>query len=230
MKESLLNQLKNIPIQDNYEDYFKNIAKNMFMNYCLKKGDDTFYFTSLEFYFCHNDHFDIITYPRNTSAGQWFFHQSGVDLAFESYYTNKSVFNYKPIVSIEDKYAYGGILIKEVVKKGGSMCLKGPCITMWELFDMIDAFPFDLSKEEGIKVSVKNWPYISKSEGFGNVDPTSLARELRLDDTDDIKKKFNDINKQIFENKISQIRENDFEKSVKKMYRFEISKDYYDYR
>ena len=230
MKESLLNQLKNIPIQDNYEDYFKNIAKNMFMNYCLKKGDDTFYFTSLEFYFCHKDHFDIITYPRNTPAGQWFFHQSGVDLTFESYFSNNSLFNYKPIVSINDKYAYGGILIKEVVKKGGSMRLKGPCITMWELFDMIDAFPCDCCKEKGIKVSVQNWPYISESEGFGNVDPISLARELRLDNTDDIKKKFNDINKHIFENKIDKKRENDFEKSVKEMYRFEISKDYYDYR
>ena len=111
MKDILLTQLKNIPIQDRYEDYFKSIAKNMFMNYCIKKGDETYYFTSLEFYFCHNNHFDMITYPRNTEAGQWFFHQSGVDLTFKSHFTNNSKFSYKPSVSLKDDYAYGGILI-----------------------------------------------------------------------------------------------------------------------
>ena len=36
MKDILLTQLKNIPIQDRYEDYFKSIAKNMFIPTLVK--------------------------------------------------------------------------------------------------------------------------------------------------------------------------------------------------
>ena len=232
MKESLLNQLKNIPIQDCYEDYFKSIAKNMFMNYCIKKGDETYYFTSLEFYFCHNNHFDMITYPRNTEAGQWFFHQSGVDLTFKSHFTNNSKFSYKPSVSLKDDYAYGGILIKEVVKKGGDTWLKGPSITMWELFDVINAFPIDYCRKDNkqVIVNVQNWPVIAMSEGFDNIEPKSLKRVLRLNDNESINKKFQNLNKDIYNSKLDIKKINEFNSFVLKDYRFEISKDYYDYR
>lgn len=40
--------------------------------------------TDIEFYLYTSSHKDIITYPRNSEAGQCFFHSSGVDISFES--------------------------------------------------------------------------------------------------------------------------------------------------
>lgn len=228
MKEDVINQLKKVPLNNCYEGYFYSIAKNMFENYCIKKGEDIYYFTSLEFYFCHKNHFDMITYPRNTEAGQWFFHQSGVDLTFESHFSNLSKYNYKPIVSVKDDYAYGGILIKEVVKKGGKLELKGPCITMWELFDVINAFSVNVNNQNVI-IS-KNWPVITESEGFPVRNLKSMKRVLRLDTDEAITKKFKSLNKYIFKNAIPQSEEDKFKETVLKKYCFEVPRDHYDHR
>ena len=47
----------------------------------------------IEFYWFSKNHKDTITYPRNCNAGDWFFHNSGVDLAFDSYVSTFSVPN-----------------------------------------------------------------------------------------------------------------------------------------
>ena len=223
--ENLIDQLSNISLIENYDNYFKGIAKNMFENYCIKKGEDIYYFTSLEFYFCHKNHFDMITYPRNAKAGQWFFHQSGVDLTFNSHFFNLSKYNYTPIVSIDNDYAYGGILVKEVVKQGGAKQLKGPCIAMWELFDKINAFPIKIDSKP--MVDVANWPVIIESKGFDDIEPVSRERVLRLENEEKITKKFRSLNKDIFNNVIPYEAENSFKKIVKKNYRFEVPVEYY---
>lgn len=63
---------------------FLEIATELMAGYCIKKGGDLYEFCELEFYLYAPFHRDIITYPRNAEAGDWLFHNSGVDLCFGS--------------------------------------------------------------------------------------------------------------------------------------------------
>lgn len=81
--ESLLQQLKGINIKSP-QDSFPDIAKNLMRNYIIKKGQKRFAIVEIEFYLFSKDHPDYITYPRKMDAGRWFFHQSGVDLTFQT--------------------------------------------------------------------------------------------------------------------------------------------------
>ena len=75
--------LSNVEI-NNIEQRFEEIAKHLFQGYCIKKGNDQYKLLEIEFYYYTKDFEDIITYPRNVSSGKWFFHDSGVDITFES--------------------------------------------------------------------------------------------------------------------------------------------------
>ena len=70
------------------------------------KKDVKYNISEIEFYYYGEGHQDRHTYIRNTNAGSWFFHGSGVDLAFQT---------------IEDKEkgtltSFGGILIRSIIK------------------------------------------------------------------------------------------------------------------
>jgi hypothetical protein len=103
----------------NANERFTEIAKELFCNYEIKKGDKTYDFVELEFYYYSDKHKDIMTYPRNTVAGEWFNHRSGVDITFKS---EKKV--HAEATSVKDEIAEnvfgGGILIKSIQEKGSS--------------------------------------------------------------------------------------------------------------
>lgn len=68
-------------------------------------GGDNYTFVEIEFYYHDDKKFDSpiynCTYPRSRDAGKFFWHNSGVDICFESK---------------EDKGFFGGILIRSLMK------------------------------------------------------------------------------------------------------------------
>ncbi|MBP1629584.1 MAG: peptidylarginine deiminase-like enzyme [Bacteroidetes bacterium] len=133
--------LSNVDI-NNIELRFQKIAELLFQEYCIKKGNDQYKFLEIEFYYYTKDFEDIITYPRNVSNGKWFFHDSGVDITFDS--------KCKDIDCSCDKRKpnedyFGGILIRSLLKNDKEL-ITGPLKCSWSLFDFIDAF--SLEKED----------------------------------------------------------------------------------
>lgn len=126
-KTELINRLSlsNCPKkQADFFDYFKEIA-DLLMNKCvISKGSINYEILEIEFYLFTPNHQDIITYPRNTKAGQWFFHQSGVDLTFEC-----------------NTEHFGGILIRGLRNVETGQLTLGPqkCVDLlWNKFDAFE--------------------------------------------------------------------------------------------
>ena len=88
---------QNMQMTSNYDDEFYRIAESLFKNFAIKVGDIEYRFVELEFYLNIKDETKGITYKRDTEAGEWLVHYSGLDLSFES--------------SIKEEF-YGGILIR----------------------------------------------------------------------------------------------------------------------
>lgn len=154
LKELL--SLSNCPKeQGDFFGYFKEIA-DLLMNKCIiSKGEVKYEIVEIEFYLFTPSHKDIITYPRGTKAGQWFFHQSGVDLTFEG-----------------DENHFGGILIRGIREVGGlRKMIFGPIRCVDELWDVFGA----LDREQ------KEYPvieaFIFKNE---KCEPSSFPRWIPL--------------------------------------------------
>lgn len=157
--------IKNLLQTYSIEDLFDTIAKKLFDGYHIKKGDSTYDFLEIEFYYFEERHPDYITYPRTISKGKWFFHPSGIDISFESSCekgfekTSKAGENF-----------FGGILIRSLVKDG-NIAITGPLKCCWELFDCFSAFelkPNELPIIE--RRSVVNQFEIYKTERFISFD------------------------------------------------------------
>lgn len=119
---------------------FEEIANTLMTSYAIHKGEVSYRLTDIEFYLYHDGHRDIITYPRITPPGSWFFHASGVDISFESdvFYPKQSK---KP--RLTTNAFFGGILIRgieKIVPGGKNEPFKGPMLSCDELFDQFDAF------------------------------------------------------------------------------------------
>ena len=150
-------------------DEFKGFAASLMKNFQIEKGDNRYWMTEIEFYIYTDSHRDIITYPRNCEAGQWFFHASGVDLSFKSEVdSNARNLVRKPELSRQS--VFGGILIRKIVMDGNpSIEAPGPIKVIDELFDRFDALkapkdfpiiveaksPRDNSVHSGIRVGMK---------------------------------------------------------------------------
>lgn len=107
-----------------YASFFTSIAETL-MNHCqISKGVKRYEIMDIEFYLFTPVHPDVITYPRQTKAGQWFFHQSGVVLTFAS-----------------SQSKFGGILIRGIREavEGGRL-IDGPLKCVDELWDKFNAF------------------------------------------------------------------------------------------
>ena len=112
--------------------WFRNIANELMCNYVIQKGECQYAIVEIEFYYYSPEHRDVITYPRQMKSGRWFFHQSGVDLTFDSYnITDKS--GYK-------NAQFGGILIRGLRKLDDGKYIFGPLKCIDELWDNFDAF------------------------------------------------------------------------------------------
>lgn len=123
------------------KERFGKIAEALLTKFAIKKGKQLFYITDIEFYYYTDAHKDFITYPRNCKAGEWFFHVSGVDIAFESY-VDFDKEKYKPILNHESEF--GGILIRSIVpitdfKGDAKRLIDHPLNVSDFLFDHFDA-------------------------------------------------------------------------------------------
>ena len=77
-------QLDFLKITQETEEEFRNIAEILFNNFAIQNNETKFRLTEIEFYWTSPTHKDESTYKRkyvNPSAGEWFFHYSGVDIA-----------------------------------------------------------------------------------------------------------------------------------------------------
>lgn len=125
------------------QNSFSSIAKTLMGNYVIKKGYARYRIVEIEFYAFSNSHRDYITYPRITNIGQWFFHQSGVDLTFGSRDVTIPHKNGKESVNLETEPQFGGILIrglyKLTAKKDANPYIFGPQKCVNELWDKFNA-------------------------------------------------------------------------------------------
>lgn len=148
------------------------IAKKLFNEYHIKKGDATYDFLEIEFYYFDKGHKDYITYPRTIGKGNWFFHNSGMDLSFES----SCVEGFKKTNEPENNF-FGGILIRGLVKDGNNAII-GPLNSCWGLFDIFSAFepnPNELPIIE--RKSVENQFEIFKSQRWIPYDDKKIQKD-----------------------------------------------------
>ena len=152
----LLSKLGSCPQSaEEIHKYFSEVAELLMNNYFISKRGINYEIVEIEFYLFNQQHQDIITYPRNSQAGEWFFHQSGVDLTFDS---------------LDGQF--GGILIRGIKRITprfeGDPCpslILGPLKCVDELWDTFSAFslndfeyplivPGNVSKD----ANIKNYP------------------------------------------------------------------------
>lgn len=145
---SLLKLSASNPNMD-YDELFEIIAKELLSNYVIRKGNKQYTIIEIEFYLFNKNHPDVITYPRHIDAGHWFFHQSGVDLTFES-----------------NGESFGGILIRGIQDSNGCKIL-GPlkCVDeLWDNFNALtpttDEYPYLQLRENNLQLKIhryKRW-------------------------------------------------------------------------
>lgn len=110
--------------ENKLQEYFYKIAKILFENYQIAKGNTRYDFEEIEFYLYTEKHQDNNhVYPRVCDAGEWFVHYSGVDLTFQTYIDNENRVT-----------QCGGILIRRI-KKVGEASVGGPLRCLMELFN-----------------------------------------------------------------------------------------------
>ena len=166
---------------------FKEISKELFKNYHILRGTQEYYFINIEFYFFNKNHLDLITYPRQTKEGLWFFHQSGVDLTFRSDYSTYNG-NQLAIDTNKDFY-FGGILVREIMKKNSDEVFDGPFKCEWELFDKFNAFT----------PTIHEMPIIVHNTNEIAIEPIASSRHFSYaNDADKIRKKFEELKKNCF--------------------------------
>ncbi len=120
---NLISLLKKVSDCTNYNLLFNDIAQEILTNYVIKKGDKEYAIVEIEFYFYSKTHPDVITYPRRVDVGHWFFHQSGVDLTFQS-----------------NGDEFGGILIRGIKDLSDGYNFFGPQKCVDVLWDSFNAF------------------------------------------------------------------------------------------
>lgn len=169
----LLNLLKTCSENTkDFQKYFAEIAEMLMNNYVIAKGNAEYEIVEIEFYLFTPDHPDVITYPRKCEPGQWFFHQSGVDLAFES-----------------AKDRFGGILIRGIKRITDGHFILGPQKCVYELWDKFNAFDCDYNypilherggSQETVIKDIARWIPIGASllRAYGGND--SEARNSRI--------------------------------------------------
>ena len=119
------------------ESFSCKFITDLMSNFVIWKRGIADRITEAEFYYFAPDHLDIITYPRRMNGGRWFFHQSGVDLTFDSYlaYTDCGLID-------AQTSSFGGILIRSMLihtGNGPDKLISGPMKCVYELWDDFDA-------------------------------------------------------------------------------------------
>lgn len=127
-----------------YDSHFRMLAESLINNFQIRSGNDVYRLVEIEFYLRKTEAADRkIAYERETCAGDWFIHDNGFDLSFESY-----------------KDFYGGILIRSV-KRSKSFYetgefINGPRKCLWNLVDGLNAFGHNIHTPLIEEASVKD--------------------------------------------------------------------------
>jgi hypothetical protein len=117
-----IEEIRHVNSKMTIDSIFEIIAKKLFKEYHIKKGKDRYDFLEIEFYYYSKEHPDACTYERNSEAGDFYFHLSGIDIAFKS---------------DSKKGCYGGILIRSLLKNSNSenSVVAGPLRCQQDLFN-----------------------------------------------------------------------------------------------
>jgi hypothetical protein len=98
------------------ENSFDRIAEDLLKNYALLVNNTEFRFTEIEFYYYSENHPDEYTHRHRRNAGEWRFHNQGLDLTFKG-----------------DEKSDGGILIRGLLS--GSNYVNGSRKVLGEIFE-----------------------------------------------------------------------------------------------
>ena len=133
---------------------FQEIAKSLLLDYQITVNDSNHYrFTEIEFYLSYPSHPD--PYPhlddRQLEMGQWYFHDSGIDITF----------------GCPDYH--GGILIRSIRKSQDGPFFNGPWVVRRELLR-------HLTYAATGQLSIKVQPIQNNKKG----DPVQIYTSLRI--------------------------------------------------
>lgn len=123
------------PVKDNFD----TIAEEIINGFQIYKDGSLYSFAEIEFYYYGEDQKDSHTYIRKCKAMDWFFHYSGVDIAFETKYDDKNT-----------PCQFGGVLIRSIIKhvKGEKdEVIAGPLRCQQEIFNGIKELPVIKEKD-----------------------------------------------------------------------------------
>lgn len=132
-------------LTDIRREHFREIATELMNRHCILKHDSRddsniiYRFAEIEFYLydVHEQNKDTSTYNRDCRRAEWFFHSSGVDIAFETKLDG------------DELIRFGGILIRsiEIYKQDATGqweqigVVGGPKLSMYEIFNHCSEMP-----------------------------------------------------------------------------------------
>ena len=144
-KDKIIDFLKT-PQVERFEEIAEELLHHLVIKKLEQKLDEdikevTYNLAEIEFYYYGEGHEDRHTYIRMANAGTWFFHGSGVDLAFQT----KEDKEKKTLTS------FGGILIRSIIRNGDNdKAISGPIRCMEELINNnAGALDWDMVEESG---------------------------------------------------------------------------------
>lgn len=143
---------------------FPEMARYLINNLQIEKGATRYSLAEIEFYLYNEEDKDRHTYIRDTKAMKWFFHDSGLDIAFETLKEGKWFTQ------------FGGILIRSIIKHEPGKedeTIAGPIRCQKEIFNHCDEFPKIIEK------LVPTSYQVGKDIRYGFVEE-DLSREYRF--------------------------------------------------
>lgn len=169
LKELLTNPFDGLTI-DSFNDKCYDIAKSLFCNYYIDCNGKKYYFAEIEFYYWEksewNEKWNRVTYPRQCEAGELFFHLSGIDICFNSYYNENK---------LDEEAKFGGILIRAIRDEDNNI-MAGPWNCMLKILNdsrggnmpTIDFSQTPINTADSIKPTYRALGEIDKQEDENN--------------------------------------------------------------
>lgn len=219
---------------DELDKTFLEISEILLNKCIVVAGDKKYRILEIEFYLFSPLHHDIITYPRNNmSGGEWFFHQSGVDLCFKSCCKTKGNSKYH-IFDTNNKF--GGILIRSMMELDAEYrpiepVINGPMKCIDRLFKKFDAF---FSEERHsqiayIETDIPGWnATIEKT--IRHIPVNSKLQKIDMIPDDSIKSKVKTIFSEFYDQEPTEKCYNEFRDYLRRDVRYYIdNNDYWKY-
>lgn len=156
--EKLLDSVQRIDNENmKSEEVFCDIAANLFKHYVIKKGNDTYRFLEIEFYYHSDKHPDDFVYKRNSSVpGCFLIHSSGVDICFRN---------------MGDQ-TYGGILLRHLLRIDENQhesIVAGPWDCCDAIFNYSDKYAYPYLAEANNAFDTKNLRCTYRFNARGNM-------------------------------------------------------------